>query len=177
MKTTTESNPTSPWSLAVRSALASGGVLLLTSIHHVYGAVIYETPWRLHMVAISAITALGLVGSLSLFRARRDGALGTAALGFFALLTLALPVGMIGAYEGLYNHVLKNLFFFGGASTPVLHTLFPPPTYELPNDFFFELTGNLQVVPAALSLQFLMRMLKPWLRDRKRMARALGVSH
>jgi hypothetical protein len=29
--------------------------------------------------------------------------------------------------------------------------LFPPPTYELPNDAFFEITGILQVVPAALA--------------------------
>jgi hypothetical protein len=27
--------------------------------------------------------------------------------------------------------------------------LFPPPTYEMPNDLFFELTGVLHVVPAA----------------------------
>ncbi|QSQ13459.1 hypothetical protein [Myxococcus landrumensis] len=147
----------------------------MTSVHHVYGALLYETPWRLHMVAVSALTALGLVGSLLFFRARQEGGLGAAALGFFALLTLALPVGMIGTYEGLYNHVLKNILFFGGASTPLLHTLFPPPMYELPNDFFFELTGNLQVVPAALSLLFLSRLLKHWLRDRKRPAGAFGV--
>ncbi|WP_342375816.1 hypothetical protein NVS55_31660 [Myxococcus stipitatus] len=167
MSVLTESKPLSPWSLAIRSALASGGVLLMTSVHHVYGALRYETPWRLHMVAVSALTALGLVGTLSLFRARPEGGLGTAALGFFALLTLALPVGMIGTYEGLYNHVLKNILFFGGASASLLHTLFPPPVYELPNDFFFELTGNLQVVPAALSFLFLSRLLKQWLRDRR----------
>jgi hypothetical protein len=36
--------------------------------------------------------------------------------------------------------------------------LFPPPKYELPNDAFFEITGVLQVVPAALAAAKLYRL-------------------
>jgi hypothetical protein len=36
--------------------------------------------------------------------------------------------------------------------------LFPPPTYEMPNDAFFEVTGILQVVPAALAAWHVYRM-------------------
>ncbi|MCY1019963.1 hypothetical protein [Pyxidicoccus sp. MSG2] len=135
---------------AGRSAVASLTVLLLTSVHHAYGAFIYRTPWRLHMVGVAAVTAVVLLGALALSRARW-------AFFLFALTTLAVPVGMVGAFEGFYNHVLKNVFYFGGASVALLERLFPPPTYELPNDFFFELTGVLQVVPAVLALVQLLR--------------------
>jgi hypothetical protein len=135
---------------AGRSAVASLAVLLLTSVHHAYGAFVYRTPWRLHMVGVAAVTAVVLLGALALSRARW-------AFFLFALTTLAVPVGMVGAFEGFYNHVLKNVFYFGGASGALLERLFPPPTYELPNDFFFELTGVLQVVPAVLALVHLFR--------------------
>lgn len=36
-------------------------------------------------------------------------------------------------------------------SPTLLHRLFPPPTYELPNDLLFELLGVAQVVPAAIA--------------------------
>ncbi|MBZ4419359.1 hypothetical protein [Myxococcus sp. RHSTA-1-4] len=138
-----------------RSAVASLAVLLLTSVHHAYGAFIYRTPWRLHMVAIAAVTAVVLLGALAVLRARPGGWTGGVALAVFALTTLGVPVGMIGVFEGAYNHVLKNVFYFGGASPELLGRLFPPPTYELPNDFLFELTGVLQVVPAVLAAVFL----------------------
>jgi hypothetical protein len=57
---------------------------------------------------------------------------------------------MIGIFEGLYNHVLKNIFFFVSASKQTLQSLFPAPTYEMPNDLIFEITGGAQglmVVP------------------------------
>jgi hypothetical protein len=40
----------------------------------------------------------------------------------------------------------------------VMVRLFPPPTYEMPNDAFFEITGMLQVVPAALAAWDVYRM-------------------
>lgn len=62
----------------------------------------------------------------------------------FILLTLLPSMCMIGIVEGLYNHALKNILFFGGASTATLQRLFPAPTYEMPNDLLFEVTGVLQ---------------------------------
>jgi hypothetical protein len=144
---------------AGRSAVASLAVLLLTSVHHAHGAFIYRTPWRLHMVGVAAVTAAVLLGTLAVLRARRGG---WGAFALFALTTLAVPVGMIGVFEGFYNHVLKNIFYFGGASGALLQQLFPPPTYELPNDFFFELTGVLQVVPAVLAFRALLHAFREW---------------
>ncbi len=143
-----------------RSALASLAVLLLTSVHHVYGALLYRTPWRMHMVGVAAVTAGGLLGALAVYRARPGGWTGGVALAVFVLTTLGVPVGMIGAYEGAYNHVLKNVLFFGGASPELLARLFPPPTYELPNDFLFELTGVLQVVPAVVAATWLLKVFR-----------------
>lgn len=43
-----------PLSRAFSAALA---ILLLTSLHHAYGAYVCHTPWRLHVVLVAALTA------------------------------------------------------------------------------------------------------------------------
>jgi hypothetical protein len=43
------------------------------------------------------------------------------------------------------------VLYFGGASPTVMRRLFPPPSYELPDNMVFEVTGVLQVVPAAVT--------------------------
>jgi hypothetical protein len=53
---------------------------------------------------------------------------------------------LIGMFEGVYNHLLKDVLFFSGIEMETLLALFPPPTYEMPNNFFFEFTGVLQAV-------------------------------
>lgn len=50
---------------------------------------------------------------------------------------------------------LKNILFFSGTSTSTLQEMFPAPTYEMPNDLFFEVSGILQgfiVIP--MGIQF-----------------------
>src|SRR5712691_3534143 len=42
----------------------------------------------------------------------------------------------------------------------MMRRLFPPPTYEPPNDVFSEVTGLLQVVPAAVTAYFLYRLFR-----------------
>ncbi|HYT88197.1 MAG TPA: hypothetical protein VEL76_05720, partial [Gemmataceae bacterium] len=134
--------------------------LLLTSVHHAYGAYIYATPWRYHAVLISGATALVILGSLARLRARPSNRSGTLALWVFVLTTLVVPVLAFGVFEGFYNHLVKNVLYFGGLSTTQMARLFPPPTYEMPNDAFFEITGILQVVPAALAAWQLYRVVR-----------------
>ena len=141
---------------AARDALTA---LLLTSVHHAYGAYVYDTPWRYHVILISVPVGLVIFGSLALLRVRPSGLLAALTRGVFVLTVLAMPVVGIGVFEGLYNHVVKNAFYFGGASPAVMARLFPPPTYELPNDAFFEITGILQVVPATLAAWHVYRMM------------------
>jgi len=66
----------------------------------------------------------------------------------------------IGAFEGLYNHVIKVVTYFAGLPLELHRELFPPPTYELPNDALFEASGILQVVPAAYTAVALVRLLR-----------------
>jgi hypothetical protein len=137
----------------VRAAVA---VMALTTLHHVYGAYRYHTPFRLHVVAVAAVVT-GLVLGARWLYLRRFDFVGLSAL---AASTLIFPVILIGGFEGGYNHLLKNVLFFGGASRELLTSLFPPPTYELPNDWFFEITGILQIVPAALTVHAFRRFLR-----------------
>jgi len=143
---------------AAEAARYASGVLLLTSIHHAYGAYVYNTPWRYHAVLVAGITVPLIFGALAVMRSHRSGMLRMLAQGLFVVGTLGVAVLMIGTFEGLYNHVVKNLLYFGGASSALMMRLFPAPTYEMPNDVFFEITGVLQVVPAALVAWYLYRM-------------------
>jgi peroxiredoxin len=138
-------------SLATLTAVAT---LVLTSVHHVYGAHRYATPWRLHvlLVAIPAIFVI-LASRRAILRTPSDAA----ARWIFALTTLLVPVLPIGAFEGLYNHVAKDLLFFHGAPASLMTRLFPPPTYEMPNDVFFEVTGIAQALSGAAAAWFLLR--------------------
>ena len=134
-----------------RAGWSALGVLFLTSVHHAYGAYIYDTPWRLHVVYLSALVAAAIAGSILVLRWRPEWILSRVAFWFFVLVTLAMPVAMIGLFEGGYNHVAKDALYFSGASPALMSRLFPPPTYELPDDVFFEVTGVLQLFAGMLT--------------------------
>jgi hypothetical protein len=122
------------------------GVLLLTSVHHAYGAWIYDTPWRLHVVLVAGLVAAVLLVSRLVVHWNPNAVSGKIAFWVFAAAVLGFPVVLIGLFEGGYNHFLKNALYFAGASPVVMSRLCPPPTYELLNDLFFEVTGVLQLV-------------------------------
>lgn len=153
-----------PAERAVGWALATLG---LTSLHHAYGAWIYGTPWRLDAVYVSGASALLILAGFALHRtrlSRADGVRGMAgAIGhlLLGLVILSVPVLAIGGFEGAWNHAMKNVLYFGGASGSTLTGLFPPPRYEMPNDILFEITGILQLVPAVLAGLYLYRMRWP----------------
>lgn len=121
--------------------LGTLATLALTSAHHVYGAIVYETPWRHHAVVVAVIA--GAISWLT-WRSRSPGARAV----FFG--TAALTCVAFGAFEGFYNHVLKNAAYLAELPWEWFDRLFPPPTYERPNDVVFELSGVLQVLPAAI---------------------------
>jgi len=135
-------------------------VLLLTTVHHVYGAYVYHTPWRLHVAFVSGFAATAIVGSLLVLRGHTDDVVRRVAFWTFVGVTLVIPVAAIGLFEGGYNHALKDALYFAGASPSLMTQMFPPPTYELPNDAFFEITGVMQVIPASLTGWFLYRLVR-----------------
>ena len=135
---------------AVRAVVGAGALLLLTIAHHVYGAVIYATPWRYHVVPPALLTALMLMLALLVLLWRPNHRLARAAAYGTVFLIALVPVALFGLYEGGYNHVAKNLLFFSGAPETTLRQWFPPPIYELPNDVVFEVTGVLQALVAPI---------------------------
>jgi hypothetical protein len=119
--------------------------MVMTTVHHVYGAVIYHTPWRDHAAIVAVVTVLV---SAAAFRIHRSPATskraGKIAFWSFVVVILLTAVLAIGLFEGGYNHTLKNILYFTTGDAALMQRLFPPPTYEMPNDAFFEITGVLQ---------------------------------
>lgn len=157
---------------ASRAAWYGVAVLILTSLHHAYGAYVYDTPWRLHAVYVAAAAALAILGARAVMRAETSPASRKVARAIFVVVTLGVAVLMFGFFEGGYNHAVKNVLYFGGAPPALMAQLFPPPAYELPNDLFFELTGILQAVPAVLAAAWLYRMVREPLTSRARRPQA-----
>ena len=133
----------------------SAAVLALTVLHHLYGAWRYATPWR-HHVALIVVPLLIVLTMAFVTLGRSNGArVRLAATWTFLGIGVAASVGWIGLFEGGYAHVLKNLLYFGGLPRTTFDTLFPAPTYEVPDDVLFEATGIAQfllAMPAALHL-------------------------
>lgn len=134
--------------------------LVLTSVHHAYGAYIYHTPWRYHVVLVAGGTLVVMLVARAVSRRNGRPVVRSVAWWVFVATIAIVPVLLIGAFEGLYNHGLKDALFVGGAPVSLLKQLFPPPTYEMPSDSFFELTGVLQVFPAVLAALHLFRLVR-----------------
>jgi peroxiredoxin len=135
----------------VAAALAT---LALTTIHHVYGGIVYATPWRIHG-AVVAVAIAGLIVALHRRGARR------LLVGVVAL-TCVLAIGL---FEGLYNHAIKNALYFTGAPHAQMVRWFPPPTYEVPDDAFFEITGIAQAIAGGFAAAACVAVVR---RDRSR---------
>lgn len=143
-----------------KTLVGSTLVILLTCIHHLYGAVVYATPWRLHIIVIALPVVLALASTYVLERHLGSRQIGVALWWFYAILTAVFPVALIGFYEGGYNHVVKNILYFAGTPVAVLDRLYIPGMYELPNDAVFEITGVLQFGVGVYTVYHLARMLR-----------------
>ena len=131
--------------LARRAALTTSALLALTIVHHAYGAIIYQTPWRFHVAPPALGAMLLLVVALVAHQElgdTRGGRLGLAV----ALAVIGGVVVGVGFFEGGYNHLLKTVLWAAGVPTPTLLRMFPPPVYVLPSSVVFEATGILQLV-------------------------------
>lgn len=134
--------------------------MLLTSVHHIYGAIIYQTPWRYHVVIPSIVAILFISGMSFLFSKRPDARLGALAFWLAIVSIIIFPILWIGLFEGGYNHHVKNALYFSGASMALMRRLFPLPTYEMPNDVFFEVTGALQLFAVLPAIYYTYRLIR-----------------
>jgi len=136
------------------SFIATSLVYIITTFHHLYGAVIYNTPWRRDVGTNGGIVLLVCAVFLYLYRTYRKRAY---LLLYIILNFIVFELG-IGLFEGLYNHILKNTLFFGGLTFSKWRTFFPAPAYEIPDNFLFEITGILQFFAALVSMSYLLRL-------------------
>lgn len=121
----------------------SVSTMVLTLIHHGYGAAIYDEPFRLHVALFALPVIIVLLAAYAGFEKMRSPAWRNILLTIFLVVTVVFPVLTIGVYEGGYNHVVKNVLYFAGVPIDILNQMYPS-IYELPNDLVFELTGMAQ---------------------------------
>lgn len=130
----------------VVAAMISGIVAgMISSIHHWYGAIAYDTPWRAGVAYWIMGIVIVVYSLLYVYRKNQDNIVGQISIWLFLLSAVIFQAGFV-TFECVYSHVLKNILFFGGASETLLNTLFPAPAYHLPDNVFFEVTGNLQLI-------------------------------
>ena len=128
--------------LAVISGLIAG---LVSSVHHWYGAIAYNTPWRVGVVYWIVGFVLIVYSLLHVYWKNIDNIVGQITIWIFLFGAVIFQAGFI-LFECVYSHVLKNIFYFGGISQSILEHLYPAPAYHLPNNLFFEFTGLLQLI-------------------------------
>lgn len=142
------------------ATLGSVAIFVVTTIHHVYGAYIYNTPWRVHVAIVSGLATALIAASARLLREPLSDGFGASASGVFIAATFLVPFLGFGVFEGIYNHVLKVVLYFAHVSPTLMTRLFPPPTYEMPNNAFFEITGVLQVIPGLMTGYYLYQFVR-----------------
>jgi hypothetical protein len=128
--------------LAVIAGFVAG---LVTIVHHWYGALAYDTPWRAGVSYWIAGIVLTVYALLYVYWKNNGNIVSTIAIWMFFLGGVFFQAGFI-MFECVYSHVLKNILFFGGMSKSFLDRLYPSPAYHLPDNMFFEITGLLQLV-------------------------------
>ncbi|MGO4838810.1 hypothetical protein AB4144_41840, partial [Rhizobiaceae sp. 2RAB30] len=79
-----------------RAGAAAIATLVVTSVHHAYGAVIYGTPWRLHILHIAVPVAIAIALLLFIGSTRRGTRGGRLATWAAIAIILAFPVATIG---------------------------------------------------------------------------------
>jgi hypothetical protein len=133
-----------PKSVVFRSALSVTVAGVISSGHHVYGALVYGTPWRLVVsLWIPAFVLLILCALYMVWRFKAQR-VATIAVWIIMLGGVVFQMGFT-LFEAVYSHVLKNFLYFGGATQAILDRLYPAPAYHLPDDLLFEATGVAQV--------------------------------
>jgi len=145
---------------AKRATFGSIVICAVTTVHHVYGAYIYNTPWRLHAALISSLATALIVVCLRLLRTQAKNRIGAVASWTFMMVTFLVPFLGFGLFEGVYNHSMKIALYFAHTSPILMARLFPPPTYEIPNNAFFEVTGVMQVIPGIVTGYYLYRFVQ-----------------
>ena len=139
---------------AIAAATISGlAVLVATTVHHVYGAWLFATPWRLHIVFISIPVAIAILAAIPIARMGSAPLAGQLASLVYIILDAGFVIGLIGFYEGGYNHLLPNIQYVLGVDHTLRADLYLPP-----DDLIFQLTGVAQFFLGVVAAWYLWRL-------------------
>jgi hypothetical protein len=137
--------PTRSRKSIIMAAVGTSAAGLVSSVHHWYGAIVYDTTWRL-LVSLWIPAFVSLVCfMLYLHWKYVDTMVGKIAVWVVLFAGVIFQIGFT-LFECAYSHILKNILFFGGAAESTLSQLFPEPAYHLPDNAYFEFTGVLQII-------------------------------
>src|SRR4029453_10477235 len=147
--------------------------MLLTSIHHVYGGLIYDSTLRLAMPILAVVELLIVLGLLFWYRRSVSGI----ALALFSII--AVMVGVVqGMFHALYSHLYKDILFLMGVPAETVRNYFVPlmPNDFIypPNDIFFEATGILELVTISLIAIYTYRLIQNWRLEKRMGSRPLA---
>ena len=137
-------------------------IAILTWVHHIYGGLIYDTPYRIIAPSISLPILLSGTFYLQYLLIKKGN---TLLKRLYMTIVCGLWILSISLVEGFYNHVLKNVLFFSGVTYEKLSVMFPPEFgelsfFELPSDIFFEVTGIVQFFIGLTISHHLIKFLK-----------------
>lgn len=139
--------------------LAFTAQVALTSIHHVYGGLAYDSTFRPSMPIIAVIELAIVLSLLFWYGQSRSGI----ALGLFTLVAALVGVAQ-GLFHTLFGHIYKDILFIAGITTESVRNYFLPVTPNdfiyPPNDLFFEVTGVLELVTMSLIVIFTYRLIQ-----------------
>ena len=145
--------------LIKRVTLAFLAQVTLTSIHHVYGGLIYDSTLRLSQPIFAGIEFLIVLGVLSWYRRTKNGV----ALTSFSVLIVLIGV-VQGLFHTIYGHAYKDILFLIGITADRVRNFFLPviPNDFIypPNDVFFEATGLLELVTIYLIIIYTYRLIR-----------------
>ena len=145
---------------ATKATVAAVILFAITTVHHVYGAYVYNTSWRLHAPLISGFATALLFALMQLIRTSSGDRVGLMARRAFIWTTFLIPFLGFGVFEGAYNHALKLVLYLAHVRLSLMTRLFPPPAYEMPNNVLFEITGVMQVVPGFMTGYYLCQFMR-----------------
>ena len=129
----------------IAAAVISGVIAcLVTCVHHWYGAMAYDTPWRTEVVYWITFITMIVYSLLYVYWKHIHSLIGKIALWLFVVGAVFLQAGFT-LFECVYSHILKDILFFAGTSRAVLEQMYPAPAYHLPDNLLFEITGILQL--------------------------------
>jgi hypothetical protein len=154
------------------SALHASGMwmvltYLLTTVHHVYSSTIIEPDgsiagvfagsWRAHGFLVFLVPVLLGLGALLAYRNSQNRGW----LWGYGLIAFGVFTGLIGVWEGGWNHLAKLVFFALGSERSYAYGpswLLQFPAVQPPTELFFEATGVLTLAFGLLNAWFLLRL-------------------